>query len=145
MQFVYMIVMLKNSKGNTIIQTNSQLFKKIDYTLNVHHSLVDLKLFVANYFCLWEPAPNIYTSRLYHWYLRVLSSNINKNDNIQESDRKTNLINISTIYLSVSGFWAGSLNTTSVSASKSTSTADSTAAKKILIFKSFSESPVNHL
>ena len=34
---------------------------------------------------------------------------------------------------------AGSLNTTS------TSTADSTAAKKILIFKSFSESPVNHL
>ncbi len=34
-------------------------------------------------------------------------------------------------------FRAGSLNTTS--------TADSTAAKKILIFKSFSESPVNHL
>ncbi len=33
----------------------------------------------------------------------------------------------------------------SVSASTSTSTADSTAAKKILIFKSFSESPVNHL
>ncbi len=44
---------------------------------------------------------------------------------------------------------AGSLNTTSVSASKSksasTSTSDSPAAKKILIFKSFSESPVNHL
>ena len=36
--------------------------------------------------------------------------------------------------------WAGSLNTSSGSAS----TADSTAAKKILIFKSFSESPVIH-
>ncbi len=35
------------------------------------------------------------------------------------------------------GAWAGSLNTTS--------TSDSPAAKKILIFKSFSESPVNHL
>ena len=41
----------------------------------------------------------------------------------------------------------GSLNTTSMSASvsASASTSDSPADKKILIFKSFSESPVNHL
>ena len=42
---------------------------------------------------------------------------------------------------------AGSLNSTSVSASKSasTSTSDSPAAKKILIFKSFSLGDSNHL